>query len=283
MRLGDWTFRAFEDGRFRLDGGSMFGVVPRVMWEKEHPADDSNRIVLALRCLLAENGDRRILVDTGMGDRWDEKSRRIYDIDRRPGQLVAELAAAGVAPESITDVVLTHLHFDHTGGALREGEGGLTPTFGQARTWVQEQHWNWAHNPTERDRASFRPEDFAALAATGRLELVDGVQEILPGVQVRPIHGHTPGQQMVEFHTGEGVVVYCADLIPFASQVHAPWIMGFDLNPLLTLNEKKEFLSRAVEDRYVLVFEHDPRIEACTVRFADGKFRVDETFSLADR
>jgi glyoxylase-like metal-dependent hydrolase (beta-lactamase superfamily II) len=283
MQLGDWTFRAFTDGHFRLDGGSMFGVVPRVMWEKHHPADDSNRIQLCLRCLLAEQGERRVLIDTGIGDRWEEKPRRIFAIERRPNQLVAELAEAGLTTESVTDVILTHLHFDHTGGAVRQIDGRLEPTFPAARYWVQEQQWRWAHEPTERDRASFRREDFAPLEATGRLELVDGLTEIMPQVKAVPISGHTPGQQMVEFHTDSGVLVYCGDLIPFASQVHAPWIMGFDLNPLLTLSEKKQFLSRAVEDGYVLVFEHDPQIEAATVVFAEDRFQIAESFRLAER
>jgi glyoxylase-like metal-dependent hydrolase (beta-lactamase superfamily II) len=283
MKLGDWTFRAFTDGSFRLDGGSMFGVVPRVLWEKQHPADEKNRIELVLRCLLAEQGDRRLLVDTGLGDLWDEKGQRIYAIQRRPGQLREELAAAGVEAESITDVVITHLHFDHAGGTVRRGEAGLELAFPQARYWVQQQHWKWARNPTERDRASFRTEIFPVLEQSGRLELVEGMKEIADGVRLKPINGHTPGQQMVEFHTGAGTLVYCADLIPFASQVHAPWIMGFDLNPLLTLNEKKEFLSRAAENGYVLVFEHDPVVEACTVRFAEDRFQVADTFKLAER
>ncbi|MFO7655361.1 MAG: MBL fold metallo-hydrolase [Candidatus Krumholzibacteriia bacterium] len=283
MQLGDWTFRAFVDGRFRLDGGAMFGVVPRVLWEQQHPADESNRIELCLRCLLAERGDRRVLVDTGIGDRWDEKARRIYALDRRPNQLTAELAEAGLTAESVTDVVLTHLHFDHAGGAVRMVDGEPRPTFPRARYWVQAQQWRWAHEPTERDRASFRRDDFAALESSGQMELVDGLQEILPQVRVVPISGHTPGQQMVEFHTDGGVVVYCGDLIPFASQVHAPWIMGFDLNPLLTLSEKKQFLSRAVEDDYLLVFEHDPSVEAARVTFADDRFRIRETVSLGGR
>jgi len=283
MQLGDWTFRAFSDGLFRLDGGSMFGVVPRVMWEKHHPADESNRIQLGLRCLLAERNERRILIDTGIGDRWDDKPRKIFAIERRPNHLIAELAEAGLTSESITDVVLTHLHFDHTGGAVRLVDGKLVPTFPAARYWVQEQQWRWAHDPTERDRASFRREDFEPLEATGRLELVDGLSEIMPQVKVVPISGHTPGQQMVEFHTEAGMLVYCGDLIPFASQVHVPWIMGFDLNPLLTLSEKKQFLSRAAEDRYVLVFEHDPTIEAATVTFAENRFQIDEAFRLDER
>ncbi len=283
MKLGDWTFRAFHDGRFKLDGGAMFGVVPKVMWEKHHRADEANRIDLDLRCLLAEQGDRRILVDVGMGDRWDEKKRGVFAIERRPNQLVAELAEAGITRESVTDVILTHLHFDHAGGALREGEDGqLEPTFPNARHWVQKRHWDWAGHPSERDRASFRRDDFALLDEAGLLELADGSGEIMPGVRVTPVSGHTPGQQVVEFHTGQGAVAFVADLIPFLSQLHVPWIMGFDLNPLLTVTEKKQFLTRAVDEGIVLVFEHDPVHEAATVTFTDGRFRPAEVFTLAD-
>lgn len=282
MRLGDWRFSAFHDGRFKLDGGAMFGVVPKVFWEREHPADASNRIDLDLRCLLAECGERRVLVDVGMGDRWGEKQLGVFAIERRPRQLTAELAEAGITRESITDVVLTHLHFDHAGGALRAGDGGaLEPVFPNARHWVQKRHWDWAHDPSERDRASFRREDFDLLEAAGRLQLVDGATEIMPGVRVTPVNGHTTGQQVVEFHTGQGVVAFVGDLVPFLSQLHVPWIMGFDLNPLLTVAEKKKFLTRAVEDGYILVFEHDPRFEAATVRFVDGRFQPDQVFTLA--
>jgi glyoxylase-like metal-dependent hydrolase (beta-lactamase superfamily II) len=283
MILGDWTFRAFTDGLFRLDGGSMFGVVPRVMWEKQHPADEANRVQLTLRCLLAESSDRRVLVDTGIGDSWDEKGKKIFAIERQPHHLLGKLKEAGVDPASITDVILTHLHFDHCGGSVQAAAEGPRPTFPRARHWVQRQQWEWACHPTERDRASFRPTDFQPLLDAELVEMVDGAREIIPGIRVTPISGHTPGQQMVEFHTEGGVVVYCGDLIPFASQVHVPWIMGFDLNPLLTLNEKKEFLSRAAEEGYVLVFEHDPVIEAGTVSFENGKFKLAESFNLAER
>ncbi len=282
MKIGDWTFQAFHDGRFKLDGGAMFGVVPKVFWQKQHPADELNRIDLDLRCLLADGPDgRRILVDTGMGDRWDAKKIGVFGLERRPNQLVAELAEAGVTRESVTDVILTHLHFDHAGGAVREADGDLVPTFPGARYWVQQRHWEWASHPSERDQASFRGDDFAVLKQGDRLQLVDGAKEIMPGVRVTPISGHTPGQQMVEFATGAGTLVYCGDLIPYLSHLHIPWIMGFDLNPLLTVTEKKQFLTRAVEDGYVLVFEHDPVHEAATVRFEDGKFVPGEVFTLA--
>ncbi|PID79110.1 MBL fold metallo-hydrolase [bacterium DOLZORAL124_64_63] len=282
MKLGEWQFRAVHDGRFKLDGGAMFGVVPKIFWEKQHPADDMNRIELDLRCLLAEHGTRRILVDVGMGDRWDARKVGVFDLRRRPNHLVAELAEAGITRESITDVILTHLHFDHSGGLLRAADDGtLEPVFPNATVWLQRRHWEWAANPSPRDRASFRPADFGLLKDNEKLRLVEGRAEILPGVVVMPVSGHTPGQQMVEFHTGERTLVYCADLIPFRSQVHVPWIMGFDLNPLLTVTEKQNFLTRAVEDGYILVFEHDPLHEACTVVFADGKFQPAQTFTLA--
>ncbi len=282
MKLGDWTFRTFHDGCFKLDGGSMFGVVPKVMWAKQHPADEKNRIDLDLRCLLVDNGDKRILVDTGMGERWDEKKTEIFSLVRRPNQLVAELAEEGITRESVTDVILTHLHFDHAGGALRLGANGLEPVFPNARYWVQKRHWDWAGHPSERDQASFRRDDFGLLEEAGLLELIDGAREIMPGVRVTPVSGHSPGQQVVEFHTGQGVLAYVADLIPFLSQLHVPWIMGFDLNPLLTITEKKQFLTRAVEDRIIVVFEHDPVHEAATVKFEKGRFLPDEIFTLAE-
>ncbi len=283
MQRSEWTFRIFTDGEFRLDGGSMFGVVPRVLWEKHNVPDERNRIAMSLRSLLAEQGDRRILVDVGIGDRWEQKKRKLFAFDRRPGQLVDELAAAGVAPESVTDVILTHLHFDHCGGAVTEGALGLEPTFPGARHWVQKKQWAWAQCPTERDRASFREEDFLPLEAAGLLEFVDGPAEIMPGVRVRPMHGHTPGQQIVEFHTGDGVVAFVGDLLPLASHLNVPWIMGYDLNPLLTLTEKKEFLSRAAEEDYTLVFQHDPEIEACGVIFDGKTFQGTGPFTLEER
>ncbi|MCP4291149.1 MAG: MBL fold metallo-hydrolase [bacterium] len=282
MKLGDWQFRTFHDGQFKLDGGAMFGVVPKVMWEKHHPADDLNRIDLDLRCLLVDHQDHRILVDTGMGDRWDEKMTGVFGLKRRPNHLVAELAEAGLIRESITDVVLTHLHFDHAGGVFREGENGLEAVFPNATFWVQQRQWDWAHNPSQRDRASFRIEDFDNLLEAGKLKLCDDRQEILPGVTVMPVNGHTPGQQIVEFNTGKKTVVFCGDLIPFLSQIHVPWIMGFDLNPMLTVTEKNQFLSRAAEEEFILVFEHDLENEAATVEFRDGKFRPLRTFTLDD-
>ncbi len=281
MRLGDWTFTLLSDGAFRLDGGASFGIVPKPLWEKQIPADQQNRIPVGLRCLLAEGHGRRILIDTGIGDRWDARQREIYGMQRRAGQLLTELDAAGIGRDSITDVVLTHLHFDHVGGACLDLADGMTPAFAAARWWVQRQQWDWALRPSDRDRASFRPDDFEALADTGRLELLTGAAEIAPGLRLVPVHGHTPGMQYADFATGDRALVFLADLIPTTAHVHLPWIAGWDLNPLLTLSEKRQLLSRAAEQDLILVFQHDPAHEACRVVFVDGRFRVREAGPLA--
>jgi glyoxylase-like metal-dependent hydrolase (beta-lactamase superfamily II) len=279
MQLGHWTFKLLDDGQVGFDGGAMFGVVPKPLWQRKIAADDRNRIPIALRCLYAEGGGRRILIDTGVGDRWDAKQRDIYGMTRRAGELLTQLDEAGIARDSITDVVLTHLHFDHAGGACLDADG-LVPTFPNATYWLQRQQWDWAHHPSERDRGSYRPEDFEPLQAAGCLKLVDGQSEILTGVRVIPVSGHTPGQQIVEFHTDEGVLVFLADFIPTLAHVHLPWIAGFDLNPLLTLSEKREFLSRAVAERYMLVFQHDVAHEACRVEFVDDRFAPGAVFDF---
>lgn len=279
MELGNWTFRLFDDGQVRFDGGAMFGIVPKPLWEKQIPADSLNRIPIGLRCLLAEGHDRRVLIDTGVGDRWDARQREIYGMTRRAGELLTQLDEAGIARESITDVVLTHLHFDHAGGACLDADG-LVPTFPRATYWVQRQQWDWAQHPSDRDRGSFREEDFAPLESTGRLELVDGQQEIMPGLRVIPVSGHTPGQQVPEFHTDDGTLVFLADFIPSRAHIHLPWIAGYDLNPLLTLSEKREFLSRAAGDGYLLVFQHETVHDACCVEFVEGRFRSCEDVTL---
>ncbi|MDY0108648.1 MAG: MBL fold metallo-hydrolase [Candidatus Krumholzibacteria bacterium] len=280
MRLGDWTFTLLSDGRFRLDGGASFGIVPKPLWEKQIAADGRNRVPVALRCLLASGHGRRVLIDTGIGDRWDAKQRDIYGMERRAGQLLVELESAGIDRRSITDVVLTHLHFDHAGGACLDLADGMAPAFTEARWWVQRQNWDWAHGPSERDQASYRAEDFEALADTGRLELLDGPQEVLPGLWLQPVHGHTPGMQIPEFRTSAGTLVFLADLIPTTAHLHLPWIAGYDLNPLLTLSEKRHLLTRALEDDFLLVLQHDPRYETCRVAFRDGRFQARETGSL---
>jgi len=258
MKVGSYTLSLVEAERFRLDGGAMFGVVPRPLWSREHAPDEKNRIQMVTRCLLARGDGRVVLVDTGMGDDWSEKERDIYAIENGARSIVRALAAKGVAPGDVTDVVLTHLHFDHTGGAVTRHEGGLSPTFPNARYHVQEAQLAWAQSPTERDRRSYRGDTFLPLLKQGRFVPARGKSEILPGVHVEPTQGHTVGHQVVRFGDGPGSVLYCGDLIPTAAHLPTPWVMGYDLFPVTTMNEKRDLLERAADQQWVLVMEHDP-------------------------
>ncbi|MBN2362022.1 MAG: MBL fold metallo-hydrolase [Deltaproteobacteria bacterium] len=264
---------ALTDGRFALDGGAMFGIVPKPLWSRRIGADDQNRIPMALRCLLLQTGDRLILVDTGIGSRWSQKETAIYAIDHREQDLVRSLKAAGFAPEDVTDVVLTHLHFDHAGGALRTGaDGDLGLTFGRARHHLQRRHLAWAQAASDKDRGSFRGEDIARLMDSGQVRLRDGGGELAPGIELVVCEGHTVAQQVVRASDGSRTLLYCGDVVPTAAHLRLPWIMGYDLQPLATLEEKRSLLTRAAADDWLLVFEHDPVVAACRVRSEGGQF-----------
>lgn len=271
-------FEALPECRFGLDGGAMFGIVPKPLWQRSNPADDANRIAMTTRCLYLECGAHRVLVDTGMGDKWSEKERSIYAVERPAGPLRAQLAAIGVDPDTITDVVLTHLHFDHAGGLTEVGaEGAMVATFPEATHHVQRENWVWAHHPSRRDAGSYRRENFALLGAPDGPDLVlhDGVTTLFDAIELIPCHGHTPGMQILKFDVGGQTVVYLADLIPTLGHLQLAWVMGYDLHPLVTVREKHEVLENAIRNDWVLAVEHDPdhgfaRIERAGVE----KYRV---------
>jgi glyoxylase-like metal-dependent hydrolase (beta-lactamase superfamily II) len=277
IKAGGFEIRAVDTGHFRLDGGAMFGVVPKTLWQKTDPADDRNRISMHMRALYAEGGGRRILVDSGSGTKLDAKMVDIYEIECDP--LRAVLEDHGIDPHSITDAIATHLHFDHGGGyTYYDDAGELALALPNAVHHVQRRHWEAATGPNEKDRASFYSENFLPLEKAGKLNLIDGESEILPGVRVVPTEGHTPGHQVVLFGEGEGTVMYCGDLIPLASHVNLPWIMAYDHFPLSTLEEKRDLLGRAVDGNWILFFEHDPSIAACRVTRNDkGRFEISGT------
>ena len=280
LTLGRFSLHEVRDGTFALDGGAMFGVVPKPLWEKHYPADAHNRIQLALRCLLIVDGKRRVLVDTGIGRKWDEKNSQRYGIDHARFDLDTELKRAGLTRADITDVVLTHLHFDHCGGTT-QGEGGkLTLGFPNATFHLQRRNWNWAHHPTERDAGSFRPENFDLLEKSGQLHLLEGQTELYPGIQLFVSEGHTVGLQLVRVLGDDRSLVYCGDLIPTSAHLRAAWIMAYDLYPLTVIEEKKMILAQALEERTILFLEHDPQIAACTVKEIEGQVLVDQVVTL---
>lgn len=280
MRIGAYEAETLVDGHFALDGGSMFGVVPRVLWERINPADERNRIALVSRLLLLRGADRVVLVDTGLGHRWSDKERDIYAIHRPGADVVGQLAERGIAAHEVTDVILTHLHFDHAAGTARSGEDGPELTFPAARHWLQRAHWEWARSPTPKDTASFRPGDFTLLDGLPRLALLDGPVEPLPGIEVVPLEGHTAAMQAVRVHGPETTVLFAADLVPTATHVRLPYVMAYDNRPLRTLEEKVRLLGQAAREGWVVVLEHDPEIAACRLAHREGRFEVAEELSL---
>ena len=269
MRLGDLEFLILTDGTLRLDGGAMFGVVPKPMWEKKARADDRNRILLSMNCLLIRAAGKNILVETGAGDKWDAKRRDIYAIDGAP-RLPDQLTAHGVKPEEVDFVINTHLHFDHCGWNTRLVDGKPRPTFSNARYVVQKRDFEHAKNPTERDRASYILDNYLPVEAAGQWMLLEGEREIVPGVSVFPAPGHTPAMQCVRLEGGGKTAIFLADLVPTTAHIPLAWIMGFDLFPLTTLENKKKWLPQIARNGWLALFAHDPVVRAAYLLDRNG-------------
>ena len=271
IAIGSLELTPLLDAYFRLDGGAMFGVVPKPLWERRTPADARNRIPLATRPLLVDNGSTRLLVDAGIGNKMDAKSVDIYAIDRTKN-VAHSLAEVGLSESDIDIVLASHLHFDHFGGATTtDGSGAVRPTFPNARYVVRADEWEDATHPHERNRASYLPDDFAPLKAAGVLDLFQVDREIIPGVRVEWTGGHARSHQVVYLESGDQTAVFVADMIPTTAHVDEAWIMGYDLYPMETLAFKRRFIREAIEREYLIVFEHDPRIVAGYIREKDGK------------
>lgn len=282
MKIGDYTLTALETCRFYLDGGSMFGVVPKVLWERTNPSDAKNRIEMAARTLLITDGRRRILVDTGVGEGWDKKFSDIYGIDHSKYTLVKSLSAVGLSTSDITDVILTHLHFDHVGGAaFRDDSGRVEPTFPNATYYIQKKQYEWAMNPSEKDMASYRNEKYVPLHEQGRLTLLHGESELLPGIFIKLTDGHTIAHQTVLVTDGSKFLYHPGDTIPTSSHIPLPYIMGYDNYPLITLEEKKSIMRRASENNWMLFFEHDPKYACTLVEKTEKGYKAGATVHLS--
>ena len=276
MKLGSFEIFPVSDGRFRLDGGAMFGVVPKVLWQKCCEADDQNRILLSLTCLLIRAHGKNILVDAGLGDKQDGRFQRMLAVERSP-TLVESLREHGLAPEDIHMVVNTHLHFDHAGGnTLKNDAGKLAPAFPNAKYLVQRVEFEDAANANERTKASYRSENFVPIADHKQWELLDGDTELLPGIRAVVTQGHTRSHQSVKVESEGKAAFFLGDVLPTVSHLPLPYIMGYDLYPSQTLETKRWVLDKAFEEEWLLVFEHDPKITAGVVRKdGEGKYFLD--------
>jgi glyoxylase-like metal-dependent hydrolase (beta-lactamase superfamily II) len=272
-----------DTGFFKLDGGAMFGVVPKSIWNKLNPADDNNLCSWALRLLLVEDGNRLILIDTGIGNKQDERFFSYYHL-HGDATIDSSLAKKGFHRDDITDVFLTHLHFDHVGGAIKRDGDKLVPAFKNATYWSNPKHWDWAINPNDREKASFLKENILPIQESGRLKFIDATEgaQFAEGFEIKFVSGHTEAMMLPLISYKGRKILYTADLVPSVGHLPIPYVMAYDMFPLTTLNEKKIILVEALVNDYILFFEHDPVNECCTLQQTDKGIRVKETFRLTE-
>lgn len=275
---------SINTGFFKLDGGAMFGVVPKSIWNKLNPADENNLCSWAMRCLLIEDGNRLILVDTGVGNKQDAKFFSHYYL-HGTDTLDKSLAKYGFHRNDITDVFLTHLHFDHVGGAIVIEDNKMVPAFKNATYWSNEQHWQWAIKPNDREKASFLKENIQPIQDSGKLKMIEVKEDIAfsDNITIRFVNGHTHAMMLPQINNYKGkTIVYMADLLPSTGHIPMPYVMAYDMFPLTTLQEKKAFLQEALQNNFILFFEHDPVNECCTLAMTEKGIRVKETLRLED-
>ncbi|GAA4518299.1 MBL fold metallo-hydrolase [Sphingobacterium thermophilum] len=270
-----------DTGFFKLDGGAMFGVVPKSLWQRTNPADENNLCTWANRLLLIEDGKRLILVDTALGDKQDAKFFGHYH-PHGDDTLDKSLAKYGFHRDDITDVFLTHLHFDHCGGAIKREGDKLIPAFKNAKYWSNESHWEWATNPNPREKASFLKENILPIKESGQLNFVQGNQFDDTDIVVRYAHGHTESMMLPQIEYKGKTILYMADLLPSVGHIPLPYVMSYDVRPLVTMQERQEYWREAVEKEYILFFEHDPINECCTLHHTEKGIRVKDIFKLSD-
>lgn len=272
-------------GNFKLDGGAMFGVVPKVIWNKLNPADEDNLCPWAMRCMLIEDNKRLILVDNGVGDKQDAKFFGHYHL-HGDDNLDKSIQQLGFHHSDITDVILTHLHFDHCGGSIVRKNDKLLPAFPKANYWSNERHWQWATIPNDREKASFLKENILPIKESGQLQMVripeTGNAYFSDSISIRYVHGHTDAMMLPQITYKDKTIVFMADLIPAVAHLPVPYVMAYDMFPLTSLLEKKSFLEEALEKEYILFFEHDPVHECCTLQQTERGIRMKETFRLSD-
>ncbi len=270
-----------DTGFFKLDGGAMFGVVPKSLWSRTNPPDANNLCTWATRLLLMEDGNQLTLIDTGLGDKQDAKFFGHYDL-HGDATLDSSLAKHGFHRDDITDVILTHLHFDHCGGAIKRHGDQLIPAFKNAKFWSNKKHWNWATNPNPREKASFLKENILPIQESGQLNFLAEGQSFNNEVAIRYANGHTEAMMLPQIQYKGNTILYMADLLPSVGHIPIPYVMSYDVRPLLTMDERQDYWQEIVDNEYILYLEHDPVHECCTLQRTEKGIRLKETFKLSD-
>ena len=282
MKIGKYDLYSVETSEFGLDGGAMFGIIPKPVWEKKVPADELNRVNMVTRSLLLVSDEKKILIDTGNGTKWEEKYKQIYDINTDQYNIEKSLGKYGFSSEQITDVICTHMHFDHIGGNTKIKSGKVVPTFPNAKYWISEENWKLANHPSQKDAGSFIEHDWKVLAENQMIEIIDGREPFIEGIETIVTRGHTPGLLHPVVSDGSNKLFYGADIFPMVAHIPIPWVMAYDVQPVVTMEEKQKLLQKMEREDWILFFEHDPHIQACTVH-KDGKhYKLNKEIKISD-
>ena len=282
MKIGKYDLYSVETSEFGLDGGAMFGIIPKPVWEKKVSADELNRVNMVTRSLLLVSDEKKILIDTGNGTKWEEKYKKIYDINTDQYNIEKSLGKYGFSSEQITDVICTHMHFDHIGGNTKINSGKVVPTFPNAKYWISEENWKLANHPSQKDAGSFIEHDWKVLAENQMIEIIDGREPFIEGVDTIVTHGHTPGLLHPIVSDGSNKLFYGADIFPMVAHIPIPWVMAYDVQPVVTMEEKQKLLQKMDREDWILFFEHDPHVQACTVH-KDGKhYKLNKRIQISD-
>ncbi|MEL1236748.1 MAG: MBL fold metallo-hydrolase [Candidatus Neomarinimicrobiota bacterium] len=282
MKIGKYDLYSVETSEFGLDGGAMFGIIPKPVWEKKVSADELNRVNMVTRSLLLVSDEKKILIDTGNGTKWEEKYKQIYDINTDQYNIEKSLGKYGFSSEQITDVICTHMHFDHIGGNTKIKSGEVVPTFPNAKYWISEENWKLANHPSQKDAGSFIEHDWKVLAENQMIEIIDGREPFIEGIETFVTHGHTPGLLHPIVSDGSNKLFYGADIFPMVAHIPIPWVMAYDVQPVVTMEEKQKLLQKMEREDWILFFEHDPHIQACSVH-KDGKhYKLNKEIKISD-
>lgn len=282
MKIGKYDLYSVETSEFGLDGGAMFGIIPKPVWEKKVSADELNRVNMVTRSLLLVSDEKKILIDTGNGTKWEEKYKQIYDINTDQYNIEKSLGKYGFSSEQITDVICTHMHFDHIGGNTKIKSGKVVPTFPNAKYWISKENWKLANHPSQKDAGSFIEHDWKVLAENQMIEIIDGREPFIEGIETFVTHGHTPGLLHPIVSDGSNKLFYGADIFPMVAHIPIPWVMAYDVQPVVTMEEKQKLLQKMEREDWILFFEHDPHIQACSVH-KDGKhYKLNKEIKISD-